>query len=95
VKLTDLAPQFMRTVDERRMCACNFESAQGIMFVCPVCADGHVVLVWFEDRGVPESWQPKPRWGVSGTGLDDLTISPSIDGGPGCWHGFVRDGEIV
>lgn len=37
-----------------------------------------------------------PRWTVSGTGLADLTLSPSIDvGAPGsCWHGFITDGQV-
>ena len=39
-----------------------------------------------------------PRWTVvSGSGLHDLTISPSIAVGenPECWHGFIRAGEIT
>jgi hypothetical protein len=36
------------------------------------------------------------RWTVSGTGLADLTLAPSIHlSGPGCgWHGFVTAGEV-
>lgn len=38
----------------------------------------------------------RPRWTVSGTGLEDLTLSPSIDvGTPSCWHGHVRNGEVA
>src|SRR5690348_12593250 len=30
------------------------------------------------------------RWTMSGSSLDDLTLSPSIDvGTPSCWHGFI------
>lgn len=37
-----------------------------------------------------------PRWEMSGSGLEDLTISPSIDvGTPSCWHGFIRNGEVT
>jgi hypothetical protein len=37
-----------------------------------------------------------PRWSVSGSSLEDLTISPSIAvGDPECWHGFIRNGEIT
>ncbi len=37
-----------------------------------------------------------PRWEMSGTGLHDLTISPSIDvGNPSCWHGHVTNGEVI
>jgi len=38
-----------------------------------------------------------PRWTVSGTGLTDLTTSPSIAVGPAsgeCWHGFITSGEV-
>ncbi len=37
-----------------------------------------------------------PRWTVSGSGLQDLTITPSIAVGkdPECWHGFITNGEI-
>jgi hypothetical protein len=35
-----------------------------------------------------------PRWTMSGTGLGDLTLSPSIDvGTPSCWHGHVVNGR--
>jgi hypothetical protein len=37
-----------------------------------------------------------PRWTVSGTSLEDLTISPSIAVGenPECWHGYIQNGEV-
>lgn len=36
-----------------------------------------------------------PRWNVGGTGLDDLTLSPSVDvGDPSCWHGHIHSGEV-
>lgn len=79
-------------------------TAQGVMFLCPVCYERnsgpvgtHSVLIWFRDRGVPPDETPGPgRWAVSGTGLTDLTLSPSIDlsaneGGCG-WHGWVENG---
>lgn len=103
MKLTDLSPEFMRTLDDadHRMCACSFEAAQGVMFLCPACfkknggeVGTHEILVWFADKGVHESWSPTPRWVMTGTGMHDLTLSPSIDV-KGCWHGFIRQGEIV
>lgn len=38
-----------------------------------------------------------PRWVVSGSGLGDLTLAPSILVGknPSCWHGFIRNGVIT
>lgn len=41
--------------------------------------------------------QSHPRWTVSGSGLDDLTLTPSVAVGPAdkeCWHGFITAGEI-
>jgi hypothetical protein len=38
------------------------------------------------------------RWTVTGTGLADLTLSPSIAVGTAeaeCWHGFVTNGLVT
>ena len=36
------------------------------------------------------------RWTVSGTGLHDLTLSPSVAvGTPECWHGWITNGEVA
>lgn len=80
--------------------------AQGIWFDCPACYESHGnssigvhgVMVSFADRGVLDNQgshdsEGKPsRWAVSGTGLDDLVLAPSIylkDCPPCSWHGFV------
>lgn len=35
------------------------------------------------------------RWTMSGTGLHDLTLTPSVAvGTPECWHGHITNGEI-
>lgn len=83
-------------------------TAQGVMFLDPVeftKNGGPVgtssVLCWFRDRGVADAELPGPgRWAVSGTGFEDLTLSPSVDltaGGkhPGRWHGWVQNGEVT
>lgn len=38
----------------------------------------------------------KTRWNIArGTGLSDLTLTPSIDvGEPSCWHGYIVSGEV-
>lgn len=38
-----------------------------------------------------------PRWTiVSGSGLVDLTLTPSIDvGNPSCWHGYIKNGIVT
>jgi hypothetical protein len=77
--------------------------AQGVWFLCPKCftanggaAGTHMVLCWFRDRGVPAEVTPGPaRWVVTGTGLDDLTLSPSIQLLGACkWHGFIVAGAV-
>lgn len=42
----------------------------------------------------------RPRWTMAGTGLHDLTLSPSVQvgspaQGTGCWHGFVTNGQVT
>ncbi len=97
MKLTDLNPEFltfsMQGDVEVYSGAADFRSAQGVMFECP-CGEGHSLMVWFKGRGVPQETSPPPLWAVvSGTGFDDLTLTPSIR--LDCWHGFVRDGRAV
>jgi hypothetical protein len=63
----------------------------------------HYVRVFFSNpRGAPVAptkADDNPRWEMSGTTLDDLTLSPSInldvpENTGGCrWHGFVRNGD--
>jgi len=82
----------------------EIEDAQGVMFLCPKCyrAKGgpvgtHSVLCWFRNRDVPDAELPGPaRWTVSGTGLADLTLAPSVHLlPPSCgWHGWIQDGEV-
>jgi Family of unknown function (DUF6527) len=65
----------------------------------------HAVIASFANpRGAPaappdagsHSRDGKPsRWTMSGTGLADLTLSPSVDvGTPSCWHGWIVNGEV-
>jgi hypothetical protein len=100
VRLVDLAPQLvrheLRAGREVHVYVDSLDTAQGVRFTCPGC-DGHQILVWFKDRGVPDTAEPRPRWSVTGTSLADLTLSPSINldvpGATGCrWHGFITAG---
>ncbi len=35
-------------------------------------------------------------WNISGRDFETMTVTPSIDASPsGCWHGFIKNGEIV
>jgi hypothetical protein len=105
MRLVDLEPEFVKVVIPGQIYhdVDTMQEAQGVRFLCPKCfvdnggrPGTHYVQVWFRDHGVGDEEVPKPgRWAVSGTGLEDLSLSPSILLGSGCrWHGFVEKGEI-
>lgn len=84
------------------------QEADGVMFTCPQCASkvpdtddgkrsGHVVLCWFVGKVPPEAAPGPGRWTFTGTGIEDLTLSPSVFlNGAGCgWHGWVKDGNAA
>lgn len=87
--------------------------ADHVQFLCPRCfernkgAEGtHMVMVTLAGRNVPDDAGSRgkdgpSRWKASGTGLDDLVLTPSIllnASQPvtvGChWHGFVGSSGI-
>jgi hypothetical protein len=83
-----------------------FESAQGVSFQCPRCAEGlqrtetyivgdHSIICWFYGK-VPDNILPGPgRWIPSGTSLLDLTLNPSVSLEKSCgFHGWVTSGEV-
>jgi len=42
-------------------------------------------------QGGPSRWEIR-----DGTGLEDLTLHPSIAvGTPECWHGFIQQGQVI
>lgn len=68
----------------------------------------HAILVPFANpaSGVPvpadhgpvgRDGKTRPRWSASGTGLHDLSTTPSIAVGPAdreCWHGYITNGVV-
>lgn len=67
-------------------------------------AGAHYIAICFSNpRGAspaPHEYDHNPRWTMSGTSLDDLSLSPSINldvpglTGDQCrWHGFVTNGD--
>lgn len=103
MKLTDLEPEFTKWIsDTRSQRVDSLAEADGLWFLCPKCVHErgdtrvHMVLCW--QPYVPQTTSPKPgRWTMTGTGFEDLTLSPSVHlSGEGCgWHGFVRNGEVT
>lgn len=104
MNLTQLEAQFIKYVSPgRHQDVSDVRQANGIVFLCPKCfvANGgsigtHSVLVWFKDKGVPDTEDPKPgRWAVvGGTGYANLSLAPSIQLTTGCqWHGYVSNGS--
>ncbi len=83
----------------------NIEGAQGLLMICP-CGEGHSIMIPFANPrnapDVPCDHGPRnksktgfPRWNMNGSGLEDLTLTPSIDvGNNSCWHGFITSGEV-
>lgn len=76
--------------------------ADGIWFVCPKCAatDRHEVRIGFSGKAVPGSYGYNKKgepvlWAMSGNGIDDLVLTPSIQLEGGCnWHGFVGSNGV-
>ncbi len=114
MRLLDLEPRFVRYYAQV-MNDVPLIEAQGLLFLCPKCfaenngpVGTHRISVTFEGRGATDEQgshdkDGKPsRWGVTGTGFDDLTLHPSIhltnkaDEHAGCgWHGFVKNGAAT
>src|SRR5262245_52422657 len=77
-RLTEFEPAFLKlgnglgwhTQEE-------LDGANGIIFLCPKCKN-HSIIVWFE--GTPKDISPGPaRWTVvRGSGINNLTLTPSI-----------------
>ena len=110
MRLTELEPQFVRHAPGQMIHVAMLVEAQGLWMLCPTCfaknngpVGTHGLIVTFRDRGVPDALGSHgkngvpSRWTVTGTGYDDLTLSPSIDiskDGDGEWHGYIINGEI-
>lgn len=64
--------------------------AQGILFICPGCAGGHAVVVWFLNpigaSAAPPPFTPVARWQREGDSLDNLTLRPSLNADHKQWY---------
>lgn len=90
----------------------QIDGAQGLFLWCPCAYGrdqfAHGLIIPFANpRNAPQlppthgptmrgNPSVRPRWTMSGSGLDDLTLTPSVDvGDPSCWHGFVTGGIVT
>lgn len=87
----------------------NIGEAHGIRFLCPKnyqtnkgIIGTHSVYVYFSGSPVPANIGKNKagetvRWNKSGTGLTDLSLTPSIqEQDDSCkWHGFVTNGDAA
>jgi len=100
MKLSDLGAAFVGEYgkDDGFMRLPNINGAQGLLFHCPKPGCSHSIVIWFGNPNsapvVPQSASPLTRWAVSGTCLDDLTLSPSISI-PDDWHGWITNGQVL
>lgn len=87
----------------------DFAGAHGLWLWCP-CGwgkpDGYAHGLVIPFRGAPEhnfgvisrDGKTRPKWMVTGTGLRDLTLHPSVDVGSAqrpCWHGWIKLGQVT
>lgn len=117
MRLAELEPKFLRhESDTSHRRVETMAEADGVMFLCPTCfrknngpIGTHVVICW--SPSVPQTTSPTGgRWPMTGTGLDDLTLTPSImvpsdppDAPESCWrpyrhdewHGWITNGEVT
>ncbi len=95
-KLRDLDATFVRhTGDGNFDEVAAMADANGVMFDCPKCGR-HSVLVW--DQTIPTGIEPGPgRWIMTGSSLDDLTLSPSVNLPKieCAWHGWIKNGDAA
>lgn len=94
MKLADLNPEW----DDREW---EGRSGVGLWFDCPTCPAGVRIRlhIWFAnpvDGGAPKAPDPQHGWVRSGTSLDALSITPSVDCSQcGHWHGFITNGQVA
>ena len=51
------------------------KGAKALCFTCPLCQDGHVIIVSWGKPLLP-GW---PIWRAKGDSIDNITIEPAID----------------
>jgi hypothetical protein len=103
VKLTELEPQWLVRDGKRvgvifRNPMPEHRKWRVTCFAAPTPHDDQEEIV-HAAVGETDMWQgcnPASGWkfegGIDGASFEALTITPSLDGGPHWWHGFVTGG---
>jgi hypothetical protein len=93
MKLTDYAPRFGCTTNDDRLTHLHFRCP------CSEQCDQEITVSFtpaLDSSETPAAWKPWRR--ESGSTVEDLTLSPSINFYPAgaCkgWHGFLRGGQL-
>lgn len=93
VKIRALNARFVQAAERGWHDVEAFAEADGVIMDCPGCGE-HSVAIW--THSAPPYLEPTPRWTLTGTSLDDLSVTPSVNLLGGCrWHGFIVGGEAV
>src|SRR4051812_41518101 len=101
-KLTDLNARFIGNRQANGSCSvvADLKTAQGVAFQCPMCSIGkvhdgisfarsHMIVAWFVSK-VAADVTPLERYTASGKDLTNLTLTPPVVSGAGCyWKGSV------
>ncbi|MBO4228380.1 hypothetical protein [Bradyrhizobium neotropicale] len=86
MRLADFDPHFLqRTAPAEYEYTDDILLADGLQFNCPICRNGHVVLVW------------RPEWDFVGKDYSDLTLAAgriAVEPNGGCHRLYIRCGEI-
>jgi len=107
MRFIELEPKFMKMVEVPGRNyfedVATLAEAHGVRHLCPVCFlknDGpqgtHSIIT--PNTKAPGIWATNGGWDMTGTGLEDLTIHPSVQvlGEDSCKaHFFIRSGEVI
>lgn len=101
MRLTELNPNWV-VGDPNERCFSN-RHGMGIRFDCPIHRS-HRIVAFFTNPidGLPPR-KDGNKWDRAGDTFETITLSPSIDasgqmfGTPEspCWHGYIRNGEVI
>lgn len=104
MRFIELEPKFFKVDNSKGNTSLRhvdtIEEADGVRYLCPKCFEqkrNHAHSVICYKPGVELSYDAGPgRWPMTGTGFEDLTLTPSVQLLGGCgWHGFVTNGEVT